>query len=924
MNQLLTYLNLVLPEITPEGKYFTATIPGHDDTKLSAQRHNSLLDVATFITLKNKNPMNNNVFIGTGLYGKRRTQEQCLLKKVWYVDIDYHPTKPSAQYKTKAEAVPAIRAAALDGLPQWTFLVDSGHGFHLYWVLDRAVVPTKWEPLSHALRDACTKHGLKIDASVSSDSARILRVPTTYNVKDPKHPVLCEIKGKIREPHTYETFAAAFNSYLSGPVLATAPTHLPLNDDLSANLEQLSVPAENMMEECGIFKEALETGGAGASEELWRSILQVLAYASDGVDWIHKVSEGYEKYSEAATTRKYNHAVANKGSVGPIKCSSFSNMSPHCATCVHKGTIKTPLYAAPLVLPDPAPKYFPSKLFRNYKGVLQQYDSEDGWSTACRYTVTNLDRYVNEAGDVTIGFKVDKYHIESLAKDLLGDDRKLRRILSNKGFGLSTYEFKGVYALMCAWLANLRKAKVAPQRLLPQYGWTDEGGFHYNGYVHNPDGTSSPVPVLDDTIARMYSTRGTLDAWRTMANEVLKPNREAAWCAIAASFGSPLIGFTGVSGAVLAIVSPETGTGKSTALRVAQTVWGDVKGMASLHDTQNAVANKLGVLKNLPGFWDEVRGEKVVADVVSLVFSLSQGREKARLDTNITQRASGTWSTILVIASNTSIKECADDAIGQSDAGSARCVEITMHPFTKGAPDSYVREIYDGVNDNYGCAGLVYAQWLSTHRDEAKTTVKRFDAFLCDKMQSKPSERFWVTSMASMLAGAHIATKLGLCTFDMKAFITYLCKVFLEHRALAVEDKGTVTRSPLEAIRAYIIASTEQTVTESHQKTRAGKVTITAIDSDRKPTVMRINSSTGDIAIAIAPFRDWYKSTYHVSGKAMVTSVRRKLGMASKDAYPREFLDQYTVNVSGRGPRQTCFTVPTTTGYFKDVGDFKI
>ena len=62
----------------------------------------------------------------------------------------------------------------------------------MYWISDKPLTRAEWEPYADGLWALVQKHGLKADA-VTTDAARILRVPGTFNKKqDIPRPV--EIK----------------------------------------------------------------------------------------------------------------------------------------------------------------------------------------------------------------------------------------------------------------------------------------------------------------------------------------------------------------------------------------------------------------------------------------------------------------------------------------------------------------------------------------------------------------------------------------------------------------------------------------------------------------------------------------------------------------------------------------------------------
>lgn len=85
------------------------------------------------------------------------------------------------------EKVYADREAALEDLRRFTrksglrpsIIISSGEGLHVYYVLDEAISVVEWKPRAQRLQELCEKHGLKVDAPITTDAARVLRAPGT-------------------------------------------------------------------------------------------------------------------------------------------------------------------------------------------------------------------------------------------------------------------------------------------------------------------------------------------------------------------------------------------------------------------------------------------------------------------------------------------------------------------------------------------------------------------------------------------------------------------------------------------------------------------------------------------------------------------------------------------------------------------------
>ncbi len=110
--------------------------------------------------------------------GKGKSEDAAPARTLW-TDIDYKDFAP--------EGEPAARASLARFPLAPSIVVASGHGLHSYWLLREDAEASELSELSKAIAVA-------VGGDHTSDAARILRLPGSFNRKDPANPILVVIE----------------------------------------------------------------------------------------------------------------------------------------------------------------------------------------------------------------------------------------------------------------------------------------------------------------------------------------------------------------------------------------------------------------------------------------------------------------------------------------------------------------------------------------------------------------------------------------------------------------------------------------------------------------------------------------------------------------------------------------------------------
>lgn len=128
-----------------------------------------------------------------------------------WLDVDAHD---GSKYKTVDEVKAAIESFLVHTeLPGPTFIHCTGHGIHVIWAFNKVITRAEWQPAAAKLQDLARRMLLDADP-ITADAARILRVPGTWNFRDPEKPKLATISEKNSELHGFDAMVASLDHAL--------------------------------------------------------------------------------------------------------------------------------------------------------------------------------------------------------------------------------------------------------------------------------------------------------------------------------------------------------------------------------------------------------------------------------------------------------------------------------------------------------------------------------------------------------------------------------------------------------------------------------------------------------------------------------------------------------------------------------------
>lgn len=278
-----------------------------------------------------------NVFFSPARFArKERKQAAAAEVNCLWLDIDAGAEKyardPNNAYPTRESALQAVAnfCSALDLAP--SFLVSSGEGWHVYFLLSEALPAAEWLGYAERLKAACAAASFTADPVVTADSARVMRLPGTRH----KNGRVVRVWGTGRMYAPADLAAKLPPPTQLLELSSRAPGYdLTVNEEVFASR---SAHFASVVSGCKALAQC-EASSASLPEPLWRAMLGLVKHCADGESLGHKLSEPDPRYS-----REETQAKIDGWHTGPTTCAQFATHLPQsCTGCPHQGKIKSPI-----------------------------------------------------------------------------------------------------------------------------------------------------------------------------------------------------------------------------------------------------------------------------------------------------------------------------------------------------------------------------------------------------------------------------------------------------------------------------------------------------------------------------------------------------------------------------------------------------
>ena len=742
-------------------------------------------------------------------------------------------------YTSKRLAVEALHdflhETGLDKLGK-PWLLDSGGGVHVYWPLTEDIPLAEWQPVAERLKRTAVKHKLLIDAPITGDGARVMRMPGTLNQKyDPPKPASVKQAGDSFEFDDIDTllpkveelgaFAPLNGNHavpmpkrmgmeitLPGkpPVVSALPGKPPVDTSVGKALVQhidssfgkllnRSLAADG--NGCAQVRYFHENASADGMEPMWRAMLSLAKCTTEGESAGREISS-WHPYTEERFQKKWSELK------GPLSCGAIDAINPGgCANCPHAGKITNPLpigravsLPAPIAASATAPalpalpggfafsktatcRTVPDGEAENLVPIipfifyLHSVMQEDDTYCArfCR-VVSATEQHFIAVPMRALASKDDT--IKELAK---------QNVFAAFGAGNDVHVFN--YVRACALEASTANNSL---RVPAKYGWQPDESFACGERIISASGEYTFVSNRLHNLIEGMQPAGDFREWQRVLTMLCNKGCYDVVTLGLIGFASPLMAWAnnGADAMTFHATSRESGVGKSLALSIARSTWGGKRLAVVPNTSENTMLQRAGLLGGLPLLVDEVTAKNRSSEmewIPKFLFDYAQGQHKLEgsSSANAELNDNMTWNGLAFITSNSPVLEHMLGARDTSSNGEVqrflewRCE--TRIDFTE-----YERDILQLLGSNYGHAGPMFANWLVRNMATAKQICATVTEGFRKQTGATDAERYWVASCGSLVAAAVLVgpKHANICAIDAKRVMNYLTGLVATTRRL--------------------------------------------------------------------------------------------------------------------------------------------
>lgn len=349
------------------------------------------------------------------------------------------------------------------------------------------------------------------------------------------------------------------------------------------------------------------------------------------------------------------------------------------------------------------------------------------------------------------------------------------------------------------------------------YGWSEvnEQQVFLHANAISSKGTLEEYRLADSAKLNL-TPKGTLNEWMNTYERFIRGKTPLEF-AVVLGCSAPVIAYLTKTyddlKTLFVNVTGQSSQGKTTMTMLALSVAGNPTSrdnglLKSWNSTQNGITGHLDHVKGIPIAFDELSMSSS-KNLTSLLYSMTEGRQKSRLRKDGSQREIAEWATTIISNGEVSIFNRLDNNLGLR----VRILEFAHVAWTESAEQSEM--IKQTTNRNYGhLLPLFVSELLASGLDSVDEEFKlQRKNILSEIPKSDTSERISI-KLAAITTTASLLKKLEILDIDIPALQNFL----IENDRENFDSRDMATKA-LDDVSQYLVANQSKLLRENSSHT---------------------------------------------------------------------------------------------------------
>lgn len=350
-----------------------------------------------------------------------------------------------------------------------------------------------------------------------------------------------------------------------------------------------------------------------------------------------------------------------------------------------------------------------------------------------------------------------------------GEGAELRATLLDMGLRIGT----------SAAARNMLAAYIQSRQVQTFARCVERVGWHAGGVYVWPDRTFGPeeertIFQAEERIRNPFRSHGTLEGWRDHVAALCVGNSRLAF-AVSTAFAGPCLALAGLEGGGFHLRGPSS-AGKTTALRLAASVYGGPDYLQTWRNTTNALEKMAEHFSDALLVLDEL-AQLDPKEIGDAAYMLANGQAKGRMNRGAALRPRSAWRVLFLSSGETGLADLLAETKKTAraghevrfvdlpaDAGSDLGIFQVLHGESGGA--AFAERAGRAARQHYGAAGAAFVERLASEREDASRLLREGVEQLRRAWVPQPSASGQVRRVAARFAivatAGELATRWGL------------------------------------------------------------------------------------------------------------------------------------------------------------------